>query len=639
MSLLAPLGLLGLLGIIALIIIYIIKPNYQNKFISSTFIWKLSLKYKKKKIPINKLRNIILFICQIAIITGAALILAKPFIDTAIEQESADVILIIDASASMQTQVNQETRLERAANAALEDAKKAFESGKRVSLIIASEKASYLAREAGKDQADTVYSAIDDIINTPADLYTFGTPDIDGAIALAEEITAYKEDAAVTLYTDTSYLGTGKITVNNIVDTAEWNAAILDVRATLIDGNYRIEIDVASYGKESNLEVVCEVLSPNGEDGTIKELVANAYCSNDEVTTLVFAVKTEEMSEAEADLITEEVSINRFEQLYVYVDEYDSLSYDNQFYLYGGKRPVIKVKYCSTLHNNFWLTALEVLADGLKSELVLEIDKNYNTVMTEGFDLYIFEHGAPKTIPTDGVVIFSDPSSLPGDLGIRFGDGIEASGELFFSAMEEHEVMKNINAGNISVTQFSSVVSYDEYTPIMGYNNYPLVLVKNEVDQKVVVMPFSIHYSNLAVVPEFPILLRNLVKYYFPLTVDEYVFEPGETVKLNARSNILTVMGPETNLTFEEFPTEVTLQYPGTYTMMQYLMSGDPAIEYVFVKIPSIESNINHTEDTLTNPYFFQKTEQTIIDLLFYFALAVVALLFIEWFLKSREQI
>ena len=62
MSLLVPLGLLGLLGIIALIIIYIIKPNYQNKFISSTFIWKLSLKYKKKRIPLNKLRNILLFI-------------------------------------------------------------------------------------------------------------------------------------------------------------------------------------------------------------------------------------------------------------------------------------------------------------------------------------------------------------------------------------------------------------------------------------------------------------------------------------------------------------------------------------------------------------------------------------------------
>ena len=53
MSWLTPIGFLGLIGLIILIIIYIIKPNYQQKFISSTFIWKLSLRYKKKKIPIT----------------------------------------------------------------------------------------------------------------------------------------------------------------------------------------------------------------------------------------------------------------------------------------------------------------------------------------------------------------------------------------------------------------------------------------------------------------------------------------------------------------------------------------------------------------------------------------------------------
>ena len=62
MSWLTPLGFLGFIGLIILIIIYIIKPNYQNKIISSTFIWKLSLKLRKKKIPVSKLRNIILFI-------------------------------------------------------------------------------------------------------------------------------------------------------------------------------------------------------------------------------------------------------------------------------------------------------------------------------------------------------------------------------------------------------------------------------------------------------------------------------------------------------------------------------------------------------------------------------------------------
>lgn len=39
MSLLLPLGLLGLLGLVALLIIYILKPNYQQKVVSSTFVW------------------------------------------------------------------------------------------------------------------------------------------------------------------------------------------------------------------------------------------------------------------------------------------------------------------------------------------------------------------------------------------------------------------------------------------------------------------------------------------------------------------------------------------------------------------------------------------------------------------------
>ena len=53
---LIPLGLLGLLGIVALILIYIIKPNFQQKLLSSTFLWRLSLKFKKKKM-MNQLMN------------------------------------------------------------------------------------------------------------------------------------------------------------------------------------------------------------------------------------------------------------------------------------------------------------------------------------------------------------------------------------------------------------------------------------------------------------------------------------------------------------------------------------------------------------------------------------------------------
>ena len=103
MSWLTPIGFLGLIGLIALIIIYIIKPNYQNKVISSTFIWKLSLKLRKKQLPISRLRNILLFICQVLAITALAMILAQPIIAAEKEEEKNEKIAIIDASLSMVT--------------------------------------------------------------------------------------------------------------------------------------------------------------------------------------------------------------------------------------------------------------------------------------------------------------------------------------------------------------------------------------------------------------------------------------------------------------------------------------------------------------------------------------------------------
>ena len=106
MSFLTPLGFLAFLGVIALIIIYIIKPNFQNKIISSTFIWKMSLKYKKKRIPISKLRNILLFICQVLILSAAAFVVTQPFINTSDSKANTDEIMIIDASASMHSAVN-----------------------------------------------------------------------------------------------------------------------------------------------------------------------------------------------------------------------------------------------------------------------------------------------------------------------------------------------------------------------------------------------------------------------------------------------------------------------------------------------------------------------------------------------------
>ncbi len=642
MSLLVPLGLLGLIGIVALIIIYILKPNYQNKFIPSTFIWKLSLKYKKKKLPVSKLRNILLFLCQLIIITVATLILSRAIIDNSANIQNGDTIIVLDTSASMHSSLNGQTRFVRATNKALEDANKALEDGNRVSVILAGEKASFLVRQLGEESSQQLFEAFETLTKTPESVYTYGEPDVSGAMVLAEQITSFTDKASVTLYTDTTYYETDKVNVYNVNDVSEWNAAILDVRAILTENNYRIEIDVVSYGRDENINVSVEISNFNDSGAPAQPIPLVASCIGDNITTLVLAKPLDTMSEEEKDLITEELQLFAYDQIFVTIDADDSLSYDNQFYLYGGQKPTLKILYYSTMPNNYFTAALLIAQNALSDRWNIELTEiQKGDPVIEGYDLYIYEHTMPKTMPSDGVVFCVNPTNaLPTSTGIKLGGAAQSSsGEMFLEPAESHPIMNNIDASAISVTRITMINSYDDYIPLMTLQEYPLLLVKDEPHTKMVVMPFSLHYSNLAVLPEFPLIIRNMLNHFFPSTIKGNVFEIGDILDLNARGETLEVAGPGVDTTLTELPAKLKASTPGTYTFKQYPISGDPAIENIYVKIPASESNINSSETVLVNPYFFVDDGSANIDLLFYLALTMVALLFIEWWLKSREQI
>ena len=651
MSLLAPIGLLGLIGVIILIIIYIIKPNYQSKFISSTYIWKLSLKYRKKKIPISKLRNIILFICQVLILTAAAFVLTRPFIDDGAELKDGEVILIVDASASMQTssvdiETSKEvTRFERAIKAASEDAKAAIENGYNVSLILAQKKSSFILQQVGSDAKEQIDAAFEMLNEDPLSYIVNTTPDITGAMELAEQITAVSPNASVTMYTDTTYLNSDKVKIHDVMKDIngdriqEHNNAILDVRVSVVENYYRIEIDVACYGANMKLTVGCDIKDAN-DTGVTMHLEATEHLYNDETTTIVFAYITEEMPSVEAELISESIELYAYEEIHVFIENKDTLPDDNDYYVYGGHKPKLRVQYCSSLPNNYYTTALLVLQDALANEWDLEITEVKENPKTEGFDIYIFEHTAPPTVPTDGLVIYTNASNVPSAAGIRVEGVIpQQSVPIPLYPGDSHPIMENIVPSNINVTQFIAISAYDGYQPLMVFDQYPLLLLKDDIDQRILYIPFSLHYSNLALTAEFPLLLRNTINYFFPVTLTEYVYETYDTVNVDIKAPMLEVSGPETTLTFESFPAEWVVENPGTYTLLRSSWSGYLEPEFIFVKLPAEESNTNLTVDILENPYFYSDADSTDLDLLFYFAMAIVALAFIEWWLKSREQI
>ena len=99
MNLLYPIGLLGLIGIPILILIYIIKSKYREYTISSTYIWKLSERFLKKKSPLSKLSGLLSLILQILTVLFLSFALAHPILT--LPNSARNYVLVVDNSASM----------------------------------------------------------------------------------------------------------------------------------------------------------------------------------------------------------------------------------------------------------------------------------------------------------------------------------------------------------------------------------------------------------------------------------------------------------------------------------------------------------------------------------------------------------
>ena len=639
MTWLTPIGFLGLIGLIVLLIIYLIKPNYQNKMISSTFVWKLSLKYRKKRIPVSKLRNLLLIIAQVLAICACAAILAQPHIMSEESTEQyAEKIVILDASASMLTQIEGETRFDRAVSDIQSLADEVFDKDSRITVILAAGDPTFVCQRAGADSKAEVKEKLLTLTDPAAYQCSYGAADIEGAIKLAEEVTAENPECDVLLYTGNTYIDSGNVEIKNIADENEWNLSILNATAELVEGYFEIRIDVACYGKDTNTMLYVDVYDAEDENGALRTMryALNVRCTGDEVQTLVLCA-----DEKRANEVFRAVA---YDYVHVYVQENDSFTYDNTMYLYGGSAPTLRVQYVSSLPNPFFEAALYALRGQMREEWNFDVKRVDLSLREEyemeGFDIYVFEHTMPETLPDDGLIILANPGKAPANAGFYLG-GKVGSGQnsvALHPGEEESALMNRIDATKITVSQYTKFSMYDDdYVPLMYCGDDPVVLAKNELDAKVVVMSFSLNYSNFAVSHYFPLFMYNLIENCIPSTVEEHVYEVYDSVTLNSRGEDLSVVGPGVNQIFTEFPAQITVTQPGAYTLTQTPISGIEVVESFFVKIPAEECNTARTVETLSNPYTEKVDEGFDYDLLLYFAVALVALLFAEWWLQSRE--
>ncbi len=667
MTLINKIGLLGLIGVVALIIIYVIRPNYQQKTISSTYVWKLSLKKKKKKVPVSTIRNLLLFLCQMLALTCLAMILMKPAIVLKTPAEESETILILDTSASMRTESEDsgETRFERAVAAVKDSFTRTLQGGGVSTVILAGKTPEYLFKRMSGD-ATLAATRFEDLANKDIG---YEVADIDAALKESENVLYDNPDAVIYVYTDANYYSVPDgVNVVNISEESEWNAAILDARADWDEGYYSFTVQAACYGKDARLPINVEIYDVNGiVNETIKFTVLADYNDGTPVTLILRYRKSDENGGNENtqdrqvcyldNLIpSNSPKIYSFSSVYLEFSEsevIDSYDADNDFYVYGGQKQTLKVQYASAEPNPFVNGALSNLSSDFAGSWDMQITevKKGEAGATSGFDLYIFERQMPENVPTDGVVFLFDPVSAPSGCGfirnseIEFRQTNNRYPSLFGGT--EHPIMKNIDPNYIRVSRSQMLAGGQDaaYQVLMSLNQLPMLMVRNDIGKEggrqMLVLSFSFAYSNFGVLPEFYLLMKNAFEYFFPSTVNKYAYEIGEKAELNARGASLSISSYafEEPIEKTEFPASVVLSAPGTYTITQTTYYGMVVTEKIYVKIPGAESNITGIKNNLYSPEREKNEADYFRDVITYIAAALVAFLFIEWCLHLKDGV
>ena len=187
-----PLALLGLLFIPAVIAMYLLKLRRDEAVVPSTLLWTRLVADVEANAPWQRLRRSLLLLLQLLLVVILALLAARPFLERPAGL-ARDIVLVVDASASMGATDVVPDRISVAKAAAIE-ALRELPTGGRVSVIAADRTARIVVNESS--DLGRVRDAIAGITVTP----TRG--DLGDALELASKLAARSGDAQVLVATD-----------------------------------------------------------------------------------------------------------------------------------------------------------------------------------------------------------------------------------------------------------------------------------------------------------------------------------------------------------------------------------------------------------------------------------------------------
>ncbi len=603
-----PWGFLFALSIPVIVLLYLLKQRYQEVKVSSTYLWEKAIQDMQASAPWQKLKKNLLLFLQLTAVTLFTLAIARPFLFQ--EGTSSEYIVILDCSASMQAEDVKPSRF-LLAKREIEGFINGLLPGQRVTLIAAGYDAEMVvSRSSDKGILKQRLEKIE---------VTNGQGSMEQALIFAQALAKEIDDVQIRIYSDTVY----QIT-NQDVEAIVFN-----------DEGKNFAVELVSWAQTSDGTVVLsKIANYSGEDAalTVECLVDGATFDIKEVEVL---------ADKKADVYWKGIPADARRVEIAILNE-DDLAVDNRGWTF--MEPYKENKALLVTQSNVFLEK----AIGLRDDVILEKTAYQHADGLKGYALYVFDGYVPSKLPEDGNMIIFNPQVQNGFLEVE-GEYAPQNVSLLSDSRYAYLFdLVNYKGFNIARAKRMGVPLWAEI--VLDGGEGPLVMAGEMGAQRVVVFSFDVHHSDIPLKVDFPILIQNVLEWVLPRSpIERNDFYAGQEVLINSLPGaqdirVINPSGKELVLepSYSVIPFMDSHEV-GVYTVQQTVQrkDGQEVLESHFtVGVPThsesdlragrVTSDGGQPMDGRKGEYGFMK------ELWRYFALAVLAIVMIEWWVYQR---
>ena len=497
MSFLAPAAFLFATAIPVVIVFYLLKRKRVLRLVSSTLLWQKFLAETQASAPFQKLRHNWLLILQLLMLVLAIFALARPYFTGRITGGRLQVV-VLDASASMQSTDEVPSRFEKARTEALRLVDGLRDTDQMVVLQAA-------ANTEVKQSATSEKSALRRAIQACA--VTDGTTRLNEALKMAESLTRDNNDAEVHLLSDGAAPGLKELQ------------------------NKGLHLVYHQIGQSANnLGIVGLDVRPNPENPLQRAIFASVanFASERRQTELEISFNGQMLESKPIDVPpTNTVPVVFFASQQVdgvfgvRLTAKDDMPADNEASIVSLLPQPVKVLLV-TRGNNFLQKALKAAG-----RVELSVTRDLTDPKPQ-FDLVVLDAVTPTVWPTVNLLAFQSMSTN----WFESVGGVETPAIVDWKAT--HPLLRFVSFDNVAIAKSAAVKTPAWAAAVVESPQTPLVLAGELARQRIVWVGFDVLDSNWPMRVSFPIFVANAVDWLNPASVKagELLVQAGDPFRL-----------------------------------------------------------------------------------------------------------